>query len=579
VPWLWSLESTQPGKYAFLTAACPLLDVGDPFNFAAASALPPLVCSIKPYGPANQICAPPSFPNQTSQTCQITNMTFKPFLKGLARLSPTGPGPGSLTIWSCSSANMPPLARQQGASNAVYITENQNTARALMHCFCSPRNLRPRMLQRTVSCLQQCGPHISIIKGLQVSRFAIEAQFTKLTFLVIASQSSQKPEPATHLENRPEEEIKQGPATAQRLEQSCGVRCFQSEETYTMSDAGGKRPRHTKPLSKPCDARPCLVWRLTCASFWIRHASLFHCISTIQQPCASDDEQFWGKTSAKEDSCMGYIILPDCIHALSIFSPPILSDCVNVAEIFTGSVEAMPSRSFNSNFLEPWSSPRVLRFEFALPSITTDSQVFQHLSKKGTMKMISSSNGKAALFAVKPLLLCALSCKKCNICTSLLESTEIQSDRLRVFSNSTWSLLQVLSKVCMSNKNKHLPSAFLCTTVILDCTTIQCNPLVARTVKTRLSSLAPDKRCVGVAGLWRVLCVTCASSSQLSSHSRTSSHPCFGLSFFTGLDLIGPVIQDLPLSQSALVLARMNLWTQNFSSSSSRTGLRKSPSI
>jgi hypothetical protein len=431
VPWLWSLESTYPGKYAFLTAACPLLDVEDPVNFAAAPALPPLVCSVEPYGPANQICAPLSYPNLTSLNCQIGNMTFKPFLKGLARLSPTGPGPGSLTIRSCSSTNLPLPARQQGA-NAIYTTEIQNTARALMHCFCGPHNLRPKMLQTTVSCLQQCGPHILIIKGLQVSRFAIEAQFSKLTLLVIASHSPLKSDPATHLENHPEEEIKQGPATAHRLE-SCGLRCFGQEETYTMSDAGGKRPRHTKPLSKPCDARPCLVWRLTCASFGIIRAFPSHCISTTKQPFGSDDKQFWGKTSGKGESYMGYVIVSDYIHALSIFFPPILSDRVNAAQFFTSSVEAMPSRSFNSNFLEPWPSCRILRSEVALPSVTKYSQVSQQLLRKGTTKMNSSSNGQAALFAVKPSIPYALSCTEYSICISHLQSCAgNQSDRLRV---------------------------------------------------------------------------------------------------------------------------------------------------
>jgi hypothetical protein len=235
------------------------------------------------------------------------------------------------------------------------------------------------MLQSTVSCLQQCGPHILVIKSLkslQVTRLAIEPQFTKLTFLMTPSHSPLKSAPATHPENHPEEETKQGPAAAHRhLEQHRGLCSSGQGETYTMSDAGGKRPRHTKPRLKLCDARPCLISQLTNASFGIRRAFPSHRNSTTKQPCSFDDEieQFLGQTPAKGELRKGYVTFYDYIHALSIFFPPFLSDCVNAAQFSTSSVEAMPLRSLNLNFLELWASCRTLRSGAAIPSITKDS--------------------------------------------------------------------------------------------------------------------------------------------------------------------------------------------------------------
>jgi hypothetical protein len=475
VPWLWSLVSTYPGKYAFLTAACPLLDVGDPVNSAAARALPPLVCTVEPYGPANQICAPPSYPNQTTVNCKIINMTLKPFLKGLARLSPTGPGPGPPTICSCSSGNLPLLARLNG-TKAVDITETQNMACAYMHRLSGPHNLRPRMLQRIVSCLPQCDSHILLIKGLQVSRFAIDPQSTKLTFPVITSHSTLKSAPATLLENHREKEIKQEPATAHRhLEQFCGSRSSGQEETYTMSDTGGKRPGHIKPRSKLCGGWPCLASQLKNASFRILCTFPFQCISFTKQPCGPDDEreQFRGRTSVKGESGMGYVIFSDYIHASFLLFAPILSDCVNAAQFSTSSVEAMPSRSFNWNFLELCFSRRSLQSEIALLSISKDFQVSQHLLKDGNMKTDPSPNGTAAVFALKLLILSPLSCKNHSIRTSLLESTESRNDQnLRMFLNSTWSLSRVSSKFCISEENKLFPSAFRLTTIIFARSTI-----------------------------------------------------------------------------------------------------------
>jgi hypothetical protein len=141
VLWLWSFESTYPGKYAFLTAACPLLDVGDPVNFAAALSLRPLVCTGEPYGPANQICTPQSYPNQTTLYNHIGNLTFKPFLKGLARLSPTGPGPGPhIIICFGPPANLPLLARHRG-TKAVYIIGKKKRNPCHVLPFWSPHPL------------------------------------------------------------------------------------------------------------------------------------------------------------------------------------------------------------------------------------------------------------------------------------------------------------------------------------------------------------------------------------------------------------------------------------------------------
>jgi hypothetical protein len=148
------------------------------------------------------------------------------------------------------------------------------------------------------------------------------------------------------------------------------------------------------------------------------------------------------------------------------------------------------------------------------------------------MKTNPVSNRRTALFAVRPLMLCALSCKKYSVCTSLLVKTASQSDCLRVLPNSRWSSSQVSSKVCTSIKNEHLPSAVLCTIVTLARATIESKLLVARIVETRLSLFATDKTCTGGANRWHALSATCASCSQLSSHS----HRCFGFPILADLE-------------------------------------------
>jgi hypothetical protein len=181
-----------------------------------------------------------------------------------------------------------------------------------MYCLSSPPILWLEVLERLVSCPQQCGPLILIVKGSQITCFATEPQFAQLTLLLVTSYSPLKTAPAIHRETRPEEDTKQGPATALHRNhvQSCRFHYYRQEATLTMSNAGGKTIGHPVPCLEFLHAWPCLAWQTTYASFAIKRAFLSHCISTVKQHCGSDDEmdRFWGKTSAKGAMQMEYVI-------------------------------------------------------------------------------------------------------------------------------------------------------------------------------------------------------------------------------------------------------------------------------